>query len=187
MGFSEQDAIKTIENLLNFNDYYKIIQVLKTINLNIFSNEKIKNKFKGILINMYNIDDINYLKQLLKEFIEAYYNNTKRINDWFCSRQFRDHFTKLGAIDKSKVIEQINKIIHDQAGKTSIPLGEFIETPHSIHYPVRIIWYRIKEGIFIVDVYNKGGMKNFYRKIDERLINRNSYTNFVPLQEFINV
>ncbi len=64
MAFTEENAIESIKNLLNFNDYSKIVKILNTINPEIFEDESIKKKFKEILVTVYNADNLNYIKNL---------------------------------------------------------------------------------------------------------------------------
>lgn len=186
MSFTEKDAVKIIETSLGFNDYNKIIQILRQINSNIFENKTVQNKFKEILANLY-IYSLNDLKDRLKDFLRIYYLGNPKKQNWFCSSKFRENYNKLGAIEKKEALQQITKIINNQADKKSIPIGEFIETPHKTGCPIRIFWYKAKEGIFIVDVYTKQKINNFYSQIDEGYKKRGNYSGFVFLGDFISV
>ena len=56
-----------------------------------------------------------------------------------------------------------------------------------MHYPIRIFWYRTKEGIFMVDFYKKQGIEIFYNQLEKGIKNRLSYSNFIPVEQFIAV
>lgn len=186
MGFTEKDVVKVIETSLEFNDYNKILQILQQINPNIFENKTLQNKFKEILAHLY-VYSLNDLKDRLKDFLGIYYLGNPKKQSWFCSSNFRKNYNNLGAIHKKEALQQIIKIINNQADKKSIPIGEFIETPHGVGCPIRVFWYRAKEGIFIVDVYTKQNINNFYSQVERGYKKRGNYSGFVFLEDFISV
>ena len=149
MALTEKSAIKIIEEILNYNDYEKIIFVLNKINLSLFKEEFLQEQFKGILVNMYNVQNAEYIKSLLKEFLRDYYSRKNMHHNWFCSSVFIEKINSrhLNPIYRNKVLEQVKKII--LGGAEKIKIGDLYETPHAKHYQVRVFWYEKREGKFI--------------------------------------
>ena len=94
MGFKEEDAVKTIRDLLNYNDMSKIRVILNSIVPNIFSNSDVKSKFKEVLVNMYNAEDLGYLKELLNDFLRIYNQYKGVFHFGLCSEEFRNKFKR---------------------------------------------------------------------------------------------
>ncbi|MEK6835947.1 MAG: hypothetical protein AABX55_02895 [Nanoarchaeota archaeon] len=157
MVFTEEDAIKVIKNLLNFNDYNKIIQVLKGMNPEIFKNKELKKKFKEVLANMYNTENVNYIKNILSEFIKEYSKYEQRsYHLWFCSNQFRNKFKKSdfnnpGEIKRFR--DLIRKIVELKNSYPTETIGEFFMSPRG-HERHRIAWYMTSSGIYFCEPFN---------------------------------
>ena len=189
MVLMEKTAIKLIEEVINFNDYEKIIQVLNKINPNLFEERFIQDQFKEILANMYNEQNAEYVKSLLKEFLRDYYNRRGVHHNWFCSKTFIDKINSkhLSNIHRNKVLEQIRKITLGELDR--IKIGDLYESPHGKHYEIRVFWYETREGKFIVDFFFKGNseIENFYKRLKRNMITRDSYRNYAFLEDNINL
>jgi len=179
---TEEDAIKLLEELLSFNDYSRITNEIKRIKSDIFKNNNIKNYFNELLANMYNYQNAEYLKNLLREFLSKVEEEKNKIIFKKCS--FSDVFVaklrNCQEIIRDKVLNKIEIIDSGNGKKQSKEIGKsgIYEIPHKVHYPIRVFWYE-KEGIYyVVDFYHKNEVDPYYDKLSKGIVTRESYGNW---------
>ena len=187
MTFTEQDAIKIIQDLLNFNDYYKIIQVLKNINPEVFKNETVKKAFKEILVNMYNNDNINYLKDMLNKFIGKYNEYQPFLHRWFCSKQFREKFKRSdfnNPAELKRFRDLIIRILQLRTRYQTEDMGEFFISPRG-HERHRIIWYIKDDAVYFCEpMHHDKEYEYFSTMAAKRKLLRKYYTDWDSIENF---
>ena len=156
MGFTEKNAIEAIKSLLDFSDISKIRQILKSINPNIFENKDIRIKFKEILVNIYNVNDINYLKKMSQEFIKNYDKYKGTYHFWFCSGQFREKFKRKDfrdPVERKRFRGIIDGIIKAKKDYPTEDIGEFFISPRG-NEDYRVAWFIKDNSIYFCEQFH---------------------------------
>ncbi len=178
MIFKEEDAIKVIKDLLNYNDINKVKQVLQNINPEVFKNEVVKERFKEILVQMYNNDNVNYLKNLLNNFIKDYKEFKGTYHFWFCSEQFRNKFKRKdfrNPIELKRFREIIERIIQSRKDYPTEDIGEFFISPRG-HERHRLVWFIKDNAIYFCEAFHHDKeYEEFCERAKFRIIGRKNY------------
>ncbi|MEK6906917.1 MAG: hypothetical protein AABW45_00125 [Nanoarchaeota archaeon] len=178
MAFKEEGAIKTINDLLNFNDYSKIRQVLQSINPEVFVNKSVKTKFKEVLINMYNKDDTNYLKDLLNDFLKVYNEYKGVYHLAYFSEQFLEKLNRKdfrNPVEVKRFREIIQRIVESKKDYPTETIGEFFISPRG-HERHRVVWFIQDNAVYFCEMfYDHKEYDNFCDKIRERKILKKNY------------
>jgi len=184
MTFTEQDALKIIGEATECNNLDVLINMLNGINPKILSDAKKKEKLIEALNDLRQNRDVDKCHQLLMQIVQVVIPSNLAFVNLKCSTIFTKNFNSLSNRDQTKAINIINGIVHEPLNR-SIPIGDFIETPHATHNPIRVFWFRDGNSLFIVDIYCKNDLDAFYSKIRNGRITKANYTSFVDLKSII--
>ena len=188
MGFKEEDAVKTIGDLLNYNDMSKIRDILNGINPNIFSNSDVKSKFKEVLVNMYNAEDLGYLKELLNDFLRTYNQYKGVFHFGFCSEEFRNKFKRSdfnNPFELNRFREIIARIIEHGKNYPKETLGEFFISPRG-REKHRIAWFVKEDMVYFCEPFHHDKeYDKFCNEASKRKILKGNYHNWNYVEEFM--